>query len=484
MISKKTTFIVVIIVISLVVGGLIGFYFYSKEKSKLPAFLGKDITKINFGTNNPTVKRTSSDGIPVEISTSTPNNTTTKEKAEPRLRKISTEPISGSDFVFINIYSTSTNPLNKLNEPADGKPAPKPVQPKIIGKKENIHFTDRATGHIFETSTSTKENLRISNTTVAKVYESFFVEGYNSVIYRDLVGNTDVIRTRYGSLELSTTTSEEKTLKLTDLPINSTQVAVSPSKDRMFLLMDDNGVKGYVSRVNGANRVSVFESPLKEWLVAWPSANNIILTTKASSFSSGFAYSLNPDTKSITRLLGNISGLTTLVSPDASKILFSQSYKGSLRTYVYDRKSDSYTELVNKTLAEKCVWSKVNKDVVYCAAPENIAFNTYPDVWYQGLITFSDNIWRINTKTGELRFVINLQKESGEVIDVINPQLDSVEDYMIFTNKSDLNLWGLRLVEPKKDTTLVIPTSSATTSTSTIKSTATSTASSTKSKIK
>ena len=62
----------------------------------------------------------------------------------------------------------------------------------------------------------------------------------------------------------------------------------------------------------------------------------------------------------------------------------------------------SYTGETLETLPEKCVWSKADASIFYCAVPENIpADNIYPDVWYQGLMSFSDAIWKVNIKTGE-----------------------------------------------------------------------------------
>ncbi len=455
MISRKNAFIVVIVIISLVVGGLIGFYFYTKKKNPTPTFLGQTSggTKTNFGVDNPSVTNTQTDNQ-VALPPSYDKPVVIKE--EPRLRKISTEPVAGSDFVTIDIFATSTKNI----EPPDSsntKNPPKKPAPRIIGKKETIRYVDRATGNIYETATNTLDIVRISKTTVPKIYEAFFVDKGDSLVLRDLIGNTDIIRTRYGNLDFATTSTDEKTLLLSDLPVNLLQIAVSPNKDKVFYITNDQP-RGFVSRPNGTNKINIFDSQLKEWLVIWPSTNAIVVTTKASGFAQGFSYLINPDTRASTRLLGNIAGLTTLPSPDLSKILFSYSTKGSIKLALYDRKLDSYTDLVYNTLSEKCVWSKKDKDVIFCAVPENIAFDTYPDVWYQGLITFSDSIVKINIKTGESRFIVNMQKESKEVVDVINPTLSKDEDYLIFTNKTDLILWGLRLVEPKRDTTVTVST--------------------------
>ncbi len=482
MLSRKNFFIIIIVIISLVLGGLIGFYFYSQKKNAVQPFLGQSTTKTNFGganptnTSNTTGSQSQNDALPpsYEKPTITPE--------EPRLRKISTEPIAGSDFVTVDILATTTIITSKNIEPADGVKtvvATKKVTPKVIGKKETIRFVDRATGNIYETATTTPKLTKVSNTTVPKIYEAYFTDKGDSLILRDLFGNTDAIRTRYGNLDFATTSTQEKTLLLSDLPVNMLQVAISPNKDKVFYISND-APRGVVMRPNGSSKIGIFDSQIKEWLAIWPNTNSIVVTTKASGFSQGFSYLINPDTRATTRLLGNILGLTTLPSPDMSKILFSYSAQGSVKLALYDRKNSTYTDLVYKTLSEKCVWSKKNKDVIFCAVPEDISFNTYPDVWYQGLITFTDNILQINTKTGETRLMASLQRESKEVIDVINPVLSANEDYLLFTNKSNLILWGLRLVDYKKDTTINVSTKAptATSSATSSKTTSTSTKSS------
>ena len=74
-----------------------------------------------------------------------------------------------------------------------------------------------------------------------------------------------------------------------------------------------------------------------------------------------------------------------------------------------------------------------------------MAINLYPDVWYQGASAFSDAIWRINVDTEEIRLFSNLTSESNSVIDVTNLKINSTDDYLIFNDKFDLSLWGLRL---------------------------------------
>jgi hypothetical protein len=347
----------------------------------------------------------------------------------------------------MKVISTSTD--GKNIEPPDS-PNPIKLKTKTL-KVEAIRYIERGTGHIFDTSTSTLNKSRVSNTTIPKIYEALFTKNGDSLILRDLIGNTDIIRSRFAKLEFATTTDKEKSLVTSDLPVNISALAISPSKTKVFSILK-NGVTGIMSEVDGGSKVGMLDIPFKEWLVTWPTDDSIILTTKASAYAPGFVYNLNTRNKSLSRIFGGYYGFTTLPSNDALKFLFSQSSRGQFKLSVFSKKDNSIKNLPLITLPEKCVWAKTEKDVVYCAVPTNLSFNIYPDVWYQGLITFSDDIWKLNLTTGESRIVASIEKESnGEIIDVINPVINKDDGYLIFTNKIDLSLWGLQLKEyPKK----------------------------------
>jgi len=99
------------------------------------------------------------------------------------------------------------------------------------------------------------------------------------------------------------------------------------------------------------------------------------------------------------------------------------------------------------TFPEKCAWSEISPDVLFCAVPKNSVQGEYPDLWYQGVASFADAIWKINTKTGETTMLSNLDEEKNGKIDVINPFLDKNEQFIFFTNKNDSKLWSLKLGE-------------------------------------
>lgn len=457
--SRKTAFIIILIVISLSIGSLIGFYFYTKNKNAAPAILGRTTSGKTFGGYNP--GGTNQSGNQADDSLSIRNNNKDESKVS-RLREISKEPIAGAGFVSVAVYATSSLNIEPEDTSLTGGRVINRSKPRLIGYKDFIRFMERSTGNIYETSTSTKTNNRISNTTVPKIYEALFVGNTDSIILRDLVGNTDTIRTRLGTLTLSTTTDSTKSLVTSDLPIGISTLTLSPNTESVFSILNE-GVTGYISKPDGGSKQPLLDISFREWLVDWPNQNNIVLTTKPSGFYPGFAYTLSPTTKKLNRIVGGINGLTTLMSPDASKVLIGQSAAGAFKMSVLDMKDGSVRLVPVLTFPEKCVWSKTDTNTLYCAVPEDIAFNVYPDVWYQGTVSFSDSIWSINIKTNETRLISKLADESGQVLDIQSISISPKDDYLLLTDKNTLHLWGLMLKEPPKDLfNILAPTGSTT----------------------
>jgi hypothetical protein len=114
---------------------------------------------------------------------------------------------------------------------------------------------------------------------------------------------------------------------------------------------------------------------------------------------------------------------------------------------VYPFSGGSPVDTVVSTLPEKCVWSKNKTDTVYCAVPEFIPENNSLDSWYKGLVSFSDEIWKIDTETGMGEMVRKLNDAVPGGIDATYLMLSPKEDYLIFTNKKDYHLWSLHLTK-------------------------------------
>lgn len=305
-----------------------------------------------------------------------------------------------------------------------------------------VRYIEKSTGHIYEINPDGQNRRRLSNTTILKTYESFWSPTANKVIIRYFEESSAVqnsfLSPKTFSLTISTTGT---TTQGVFLPQSIGATTVSLNEDKIFYLVPSGEMtQGITASFENKNQKNIFSSSFGEFNVGWPKNDTITLLTKPSAFSKGFFYSLNPQTGKFGKIIGEIKGLTALLSPDGTRVIYSESSGKSLETKIFNLKQQTSSDFDLKTLPEKCAWSKINKDIIYCAVPNEFLSGDYPDDWYQGIISFSDSVWQKDFSTGQTKILIN------EInTDAINPFLSKDEKYLIFTNKENNTLWSLKL---------------------------------------
>lgn len=374
----------------------------------------------------------------------------------PKLRQISMAPVSGFT-TFTNEVVKNQIKLVENEENPDEKP--KEVEEEVTITEDTYRFIERGTGHLYETTENTLNNSRLSNITIPKIQEAIFNSNGNNVLFRYLDSDQNIIETTLMELFVpksttSTTTERTEESKLIgNIPFPGIlSIAVSPSKNSYFYLLDSGlstQVSGYITDFGQKGGVNVFNSPLKQWIIDWPTLNQITLTSKAHSSAEGVMFTLNTKSGATEKIIYGKKGLTTLMSPDGKYVLYSESQQNkSVELFIRDIASNSDISLNLQGLPEKCVWSKTNEFIIYCAVPSPLLRGDYPEDWYLGNTSFNDNIWKIDLEKLEYDLLLSNDRQEGfptDKFDVVNPQLSADEDHFIFMNKKDLTLWDLRL---------------------------------------
>jgi hypothetical protein len=422
-----------LILIPIVILAIAGFYWFFMRSAQAPSEqpnpsestsfdpFGRNPGTANGGTTNGGGVKATNTPTPTGISTEPVTNT---EGGLPRLRHLSSTPIGG--FMASSTASTTLT-----------------------------RFIDRGVGHIFEARATESEIPKISNTTIPRVYESFWNKNGTAAVLRYVKDETGVITNFYAEVKKVVTnasSTEVATIpyevKGKYLSANIKAVAVSPKGDRIFTLnLEDGKSVGYVSGFDESKKTKVFETPLKQLTVDWPEENTLVVSTKASGQASGFIYFVDLKKPYLRRVLGDMLGLTAKASADAKKVIYSLTSQQKFTTRILNFKENTSQDVTFKTIAEKCVWSKLHPNEVYCAVPAELPAGTYPDDWYKGNISFYDQIWHLDTLTGEVHIIGNLFALSNSLIDVINPTLDPKENFLYFMNKRDLTMWSLDLTK-------------------------------------
>jgi hypothetical protein len=121
-------------------------------------------------------------------------------------------------------------------------------------------------------------------------------------------------------------------------------------------------------------------------------------------------------------------------------VLFSYVYRGKVVLAVQDVSTRTVTQLPVATLAEKCTWTPSGRSL-YCGVPTALSTDL-PDVWHQGAQHFTDRLWSIDMETRLATLVVDPLAVAEVAIDMIALTVDSAEDALIFTNKTDGSLWA------------------------------------------
>ncbi|MBP6856733.1 MAG: hypothetical protein KBC42_03300 [Candidatus Pacebacteria bacterium] len=379
--------------------------------------------------------------IPTEEGEVPVDNTDNGPKVIPKLQQISFEPTTGYGTLVREREIVAEAEMATLPETTPAKPTP--VAPKKFESIDSVRYQDKATGHVYQTYLDIVSAEKISNTTIPKVHRSFFVSKSEGLLDQYLTGSQNSIETYHGTLTKDT---EGNYTSLTGifLPKNILDIAIAPDTTKIFYLSSlENGVVGTISSPKGESKIQVFSSKFSEWLSQYANSKLVTVTTKPSARSLGYMYGIDTSIKSFDKILGGITGLTTLTSPDGKQVLYSATNTGGFSLNIYNIATKKALTLGLTTLPEKCVWAGDSRSV-YCAVPQTISTGEYPDAWYQGIVSFNDSFWKLDTETNIFELVYDSATE-GKNFDGINLQLSNTAKYLLFMNKVDNQLWGIKI---------------------------------------
>ncbi|MDO8604116.1 MAG: hypothetical protein Q7K40_01785 [bacterium] len=415
------------LLLAIILGG--GYWYVTKTpagKALFESFPGESTVREGGATAGGEPTPTPDDATPVDI----PPNTSS---ALPRLYELHKAPVAGVGFA----------------ETKDKKGFIMSISARYI---------ERGLGHIYETPFSTYTESRIVNETRLSIAEAAWGNNGKSAVVRFIddkeggVIKTRIINIGAPSISFARGTSTESVandfLKTEEvyLPDYIPFLALAQDgADKLFYL---GGGDGFTTNFKDTSFSKVFSSTFTEWLPQFPNQKLITLTTKPSEKVFGYLFFLNPSTKSVTKVLGGINGLTTLTSPDGKLVLYSEIKSGSPELSLYDTVKKETRQLYVQTLPEKCVWGIKKTTVVYCAVPQTLPRASYPDQWYQGLVSFSDDLWEVDAKTFIARRMVETKTLGAPALDMTNLSLSSDDAYLLFMNKASGTPWVYSVIPP------------------------------------
>ncbi len=361
------------------------------------------------------------------------------------------DPFGGIDGGNAN---GGTEPLPDVNVPVDG--AGEEVAPRLLritdgpvalgvavfpvaasadassspARDTEVRYVDRATGNLYRYVFGERTLERLTNRTLPGIQEASWARD-GSRAYLRFLTNEGAGGMRIETYMLPADGSEGALLPsgLSDVIVGSSTV--------LSVLPSTTGAIGTRTDLLGANPSTAFSTALSS-LRFTPAGQGYAGTTRASAGLSGFSFYISPKGE-FTRLLGPLAGLTVLPSPSGGRYLYSSVSGSTLRLDLLEVTPPGTTALPVATVADKCVWGG-NEQTVYCAVPR-AAEGSWPDDWYQGEVSTSDRIWKIDLTSRLASLVFDPLLIAETDIDAVALTLDAAADVLVFTNKRDGSLW-------------------------------------------
>lgn len=354
------------------------------------------------------------------------NNNSNNNTVIPKLRQISQNPVAG--YVLLDRSASSTNTLS---------------EDEVVEETETVYrYVNRSNGNILETTSKKTNTDRLTNRTIPKVYESLFSEDGENLIFRYL--DNRIIETNIGNIinnSTSTVIGDEgnfATLETSFLPRNIKNVVVYDDSV-FYTIPGDFGLNGFLFDFNNQNQTLVFGSQITQLEPKWVDENTLLFGTKPSDDSEGYLFEYNINSRELRKILDGGNSFNFIPKENSNLVLYSNLEGSQISSYVFNREDLSQTNInLNTIVSDKCVWSNTRDNIVYCAEPINTIGLGYPDVWYQGRVFLTDNLYEINTETG-VKNRINLEGS----FDITNIKISDNDEYITFINKKDLTLWSL-----------------------------------------
>lgn len=427
--DRKKIIIISVILILVLLGG--AYWYFSKNISG-PSGLSGLFPGESATSSQPTV----GDVTPGETTSTEPIFIPGSGAAIPRLYELHKAPVAGVGF-----FETRDKKGSVINIAA--------------------RYIERGLGNIFETPLSSYVESRIVNETRSHISEALWGNNGSSVVIRSVddarggIIKTRIINISAPTVSFARSTSTEalqssflrtEEISLPDfIPFMATS---GDESDKIFYLENSIDASiGSISTFKDSGISKIFNSSFTEWLPQFPNQKLVTITTKPSGSIPGHMFFINPTTKSVTKILGGMNGLTTLTSRDGKLVLYSETKDNRPLLSFYDVGKQVSHSLYLQTLPEKCAWGIKNLSVVYCAVPQTPPAAIYPDQWYQGLVSFSDTLWEINATTLVAKKIMVPTDLRAPALDIINPSLSSDDGYFLFMNKYSMTPWVYKITE-------------------------------------
>lgn len=395
---RRYLIIAAVVILLIGVGVAVYFLFFAK----------KPAVTTTPGTGLPAAGQGGQTGKGSGVLTTSPGTPTV---VTPRLVQISAGPVALGEVVVGSRKSASSSPEAVVN------------------------YIERQSGNVYSYNSSSNTTTRTSNKTLPGIQSASWLPNASLAFVRYLSGSDFSTINTYG-LPSNGSSGFFLAQNIADIAVSSTSV--------LTLASGVNGSVGSLSNTDGTHSSQLFTTPLSSLRVSFAGKNQYLVYTKPSSQLQGDAY-LVDTAGTFSRVFGPQNGLSALASPSGKWVLVSYITNGTMRMGLVDTETSEHIPLPVASITDKCVWA-ADDSMIYCGVPvDPLPGVSYPDDWYQGVVHFSDRIWKIQVSGRYAQLVLDFTKETEMALDATALAVDSLNSTLVFVNKNDLSLWSYSL---------------------------------------
>lgn len=382
---KRTLFIIGIIII-LILAGILLFLLLASDDQKRDVF-----SAFNFGDT------TDTSVIDAVVDLITPT-----DDRLAALRQLTLKPVIGMNELLPSASSTATLVL----------------------------YGEAGTGHIFSLDVVSGTENRLSNITIPAANEvTLSATGDRALV---LSGG----RSDGRELTLVTLPGPERELSSFTFTERAKQATLTNDKKVLYTTVAGNTLIAREYTIATNETRTLFTLPFKEATVRFPkvSTGPVYAYPKTAEFLESYVYEIREGV--VRRLPFSGYALTAI---GEQNMLLVTSYRGGIyESSLYDSARNQRQLLPFIAIAEKCSFVG-DANTLYCGIFSDTKDDT-PLKWYQGILTTSDELFRIN-EFGEMISLVNLKNTSSRDIDVTHLTGSADASRLYFINKIDGTLW-------------------------------------------
>lgn len=292
-----------------------------------------------------------------------------------------------------------------------------------------ILYVEDGTGHLYHLNLKTDTATLVSGTTILGAYDATFSAGGAYVAITSYQNQKK--ETVVGTVSLE---GGNGTLSGKLLPEGATEISIDSAKRLVYyFLPNKDGGTGFAYHLDKETNTELFRVPLGHVRVLWGSPTYLYTTPTPTE--RGFLYKVEK----------NDLSFVTNGAPALSALKYEN---GIVITSLFNSKPTSEVvgtgtppSLPIPLIPEKCTVSPERKYDFVCALPNVLGTGTYPDMWYKGLVSYSDTLWGVQIKDRTLTVLSDMQSESGREVDVAKIGTDGTGLRVYLINKNDNTLW-------------------------------------------